>query len=154
MSIILDQKGNFLQTIENSVGTNMFRNLWADVDGVRKDILDDGDLSCAQFVSGILYLFDLITTRHSTVTGTVKDMENNGWKKISEPEIGSVLVWEKISFPDGSEHAHIGFYIGDNEAISNSPRLKSPQKHHWTFGEQGKPNFRAVSAIYTSDKLD
>ena len=154
MNIVLDQKKNFLQTIENAVGTYMFRNLWANVDGVDKDILEDGDLSCAQFVSGVLYLNGLIKERHATVEGTVRDIEGFGWKKIKEPKIGSILVWEAMEYPDGSKHGHIGFYVGDQKAISNSPKEKSPQYHRWTYARENESDYRRVSSIYWNTLLD
>ena len=154
MNIVLDQKKNFLQTIENAVGTYMFRNLWANVDGVDKDILEDGDLSCAQFVSGVLYLNGLIKERHATVEGTVRDIEGFGWKKIKEPKIGSILVWEAMEYPDGSKHGHIGFYVGDQKAISSSPKEKSPQYHRWTYARENESDYRRVSSIYWNTLLD
>ncbi len=154
MIITLDRKRNFLQMIENAVGTNLFRNLWAEVDGDKKDILENGELSCAQFVSGILYLNGLIKERHATVEGTVRDIEAFGWKKINEPKIGSILVWESIEYPDGSKHGHIGFYIGDQKAISNSPKEKSPQYHRWTYARENESDYRRVSSIYWNTLLD
>ena len=41
---------------------------------------------------------------------------------------GDVVVWEPLDF-DGEVHAHIGFAISQEEAISNSSKTKTPQKH-------------------------
>ena len=49
---------------------------------------------------------------------------------------------------DDEEHKHIGFYDGNNEAISNDSKSGTPQKHHWTYGEKdGKP-VRKIIAVY------
>lgn len=154
MSLKLINKDNYLTSINNSVGTKIFKNLWGEIDGIKKDILEDGNLSCAQFVSGILFLNKMISERHATVSGTVKDLEEFGWKKIQEPKAGAILVWEKVMYPDDTEHMHIGFYIGEKLAISNSPAEKSPQIHHWTYGEEPEKSYRKVTAIYWHEALD
>ncbi len=154
MAIKILLSDNYTTTIRNSVGSKLFKNLWAEVDGEKKDILVDGDLSCAQFVSGILYLFKLITDRHATVDGTVKDLEQSNWTKITSPKKGCILVWENILYPDGQEHKHIGFYIGDGLAISNSPADKSPQTHHWTYGEKTEKSYRKITAMYWNNLIN
>ncbi len=146
-------KLSYLTAIKNSEGSKIFKNLWAEVDGVKKDILDDGDLSCAQFVSGILYLHKLINDRHATVDGTIRDLEAGGWYQITEPKEGCVIVWEGIIYPDGMEHKHIGFYLDNGLAISNSPDEKSPKIHHWTYGDKNSDKYRKISMLLWHDKL-
>ncbi len=53
-------KESYLAMIKNSVGTNMFRNLYATSGGEVQDIVREGELSCAYFVSSILYIFKLV----------------------------------------------------------------------------------------------
>mgnify|MGYP001599530607 CR=1 FL=1 len=146
-------KDSYLKTIENSVGSKLFRNLYFEIENKRTDILKNGVLSCAVFVSWILKNFDLIKEGHAMVNGTVKDLEKSGWYKIKKPEVGTVLVWKEEIYDDDS-HKHIGFYIGNEMAISNSYKLKMPQKHHWTFGvKNGKP-VRKVEEIWWHKKLE
>lgn len=154
MSIKILLADNYIETIKNSEGAKIFKNLWAEVDGETKDILNDGNLSCAQFVSGVLYLFKLITDRHATVDGTIKDLEKSNWTEITTAKNGCILVWENIMYPDGEEHKHIGFYIGDELAISNSPEAKSPQIHHWTYGKETEKTYRKITAMYWNKLLD
>jgi hypothetical protein len=149
-------KDNYLAFIRNSVGANTYRNLYALVDGERKDIAHDGELSCAIFASSILALFKLIAEQHATVNGTERDLLASGWVKIDEPRDGAVLVWEEISSDDPSVaamHKHIGFYVGNDEAVSNSKTLKAANLHHWTFGTKNGAPVRAVEAIYWNEKL-
>jgi hypothetical protein len=42
-----DKRKTLLRLIENSIGTKIFRNAYFFVDGKSKDILKNGELSCA-----------------------------------------------------------------------------------------------------------
>lgn len=135
-------KKNYLAIIKNAAkGENwMFRNFYIVQDGVEKDVLENGSLSCAVFVSTILYfhnsLLELlkkpcwIRFTHANVGSTAKDMLENGWHEITKLKPGAVLIWEK------QEHEHTGFYIGDNEAISNDSKVTGfPVRHHITYND-------------------
>lgn len=121
----------YLAVIKNSVETKMFRNLYAKVNNKRKDITQNGNLSCAFYVSSILFLFKLIKGIHATVDGSTRDLKKSGWKEIKEPKSGCVLVWKKENFADGSPHKHIGFYAGKGKAISNNFKYGYPREHNW-----------------------
>ncbi|MFH1308699.1 MAG: hypothetical protein ABIH51_01665, partial [Patescibacteria group bacterium] len=88
---------SYIRMIKNSVGTKMFRNLYIEIDNKKIDATQNGNLSCAFFVSNILLIFGLTSNGHATVKSTIKDMEEFGWKKISKDKIkpGDVIVWEK-----------------------------------------------------------
>lgn len=141
-------KDSYLKTIENSVGSRIFQNLYFKQGTKKIDVLQNGNLSCAVFVSSILRNFYLIKDCHTTVIGTVRDLERSGWRKVSKPKIGGVIVWGENNGPAGL-HKHIGFYIGRNLVISNSSKNKVPKKHHWTFN--GK---RKVEMILWNNKLE
>lgn len=143
----------YMATIKKSTGAKIFQNLYASINGKNKDIAENGSLSCARYASAILVMTGLIKGLHATVEGTVKDIENSGWKKIQKPRKGAVLVWEPG--PQSNWHPHIGFYIGKDKAISNSTKKRVPARHHWTYGttEDGKPK-RKVASIWWHDKLD
>jgi len=125
------QFDTYIAVIENSVGSNMFKNLYVTVDGVKKDATEDGWLSCAFYVSSVLTLFKYIKEIHGTVASTVKDLKNSGWVEIDEPVVGSVIVWKSGENTNG--HSHIGFYVGNDMAISNDSWKKSPWKGDWKF---------------------
>ncbi|KND50316.1 MAG: hypothetical protein AB198_01935 [Parcubacteria bacterium C7867-003] len=125
------QFDTYLALIENSIGSYLFKNLYLEIDGVKKDATEDGWLSCAFFVSSILYLCKYINDPHGTVSGTVKDLEKNGWVEIKEPVLGSVIVWKEGVNTNG--HNHIGFYVGDGLAVSNDSWKKYPIKYDWKF---------------------
>lgn len=128
----------YLVAIKNSVGTKIFRNLFARVGRKTKDITENGNLSCAFYVSSILYLFKLIKEIHATVNGTVRDLKESGWVEIKKPKNGCVLVWEEKKFKNGNSHKHIGFYIGNQIAISNNSKLGYPTVHRWTTYDNRK----------------
>lgn len=123
----------YLAAIKNSVDSKLFRNVFAKVDGIKTDITEKGNLSCAFFVSSILLLFGLIKEIHTTVNGTVKDMEGSGWIEIQEPKVGCVIVWGKVDFGGGNFHKHIGFYMGEEKAVSNDSEQGVPIMHDWKF---------------------
>lgn len=144
--MILD---TYLSTIKNSVGSKMFRNLYAKVKGKKKDITENGNLSCALYVSSILYLYKLIKDIHATVDGTLKDLQNSGWREIKNPKVGCVIVWDKVCFGSNNTHKHIGFYIRDNTAISNNSKEGCIAEHNWCFNGE-----RQVTTLLWNSKLD
>lgn len=134
------RKQSYLTMIRNAAqGENhMFRNLFADVDGQEQDINKNGALSCSFFASAVLYINKLIEDMHAGVPGLERDLEASGWTQIDEPREGAVLVWEPLegSFVPGmgSQHTHLGFYVGDDRAVSNgSNTTLMPEEHHWTY---------------------
>lgn len=153
MAVEILQKDTYLTMIRSSLGTNLYRNLYALVGGMRADILKDGDLSCAFFVSSLLHQFSLIARPHATVAGLERDLKASGWKLAEMPVPGAVLIWESVPQTDGEVHAHSGFFIGGDVAISNSYKEKTPIEHHLTFGETAGKPARALSAIYVHDFL-
>ncbi|MBP9822284.1 MAG: hypothetical protein KBC81_02485 [Candidatus Pacebacteria bacterium] len=148
---------SLLAIVENAVkdGDNyLFRNLYADEDGQEIDILENGRNSCGVFVSWILLTLGLIKSPHATVHATEKDMLDSGWFEVKELEPGAVIVWEKRegAMFDGERipKEHIGFYVGNNAAISNdSKKTGFPWSHHVTYD-----GTRNVEKIYWHNDLD
>ena len=136
------KRDSYLVMIKNSIGSNLWHNSYALVDGIKTDISSNGNTSCAFFVSSILKLFDLITKLHWTVHGVERDLKISGWKSVciskNMPQ-GSILIWEKQG-----GHFHIGFYIGNKQAISIWTDDNIPIIRDWTFN--GK---RQIIRAYT-----
>ena len=148
---------NYTVVIKNSVGSRVFRHLYAKVGGKEKDLLRSGDLSCAFFASTILYWFQLIKKPHATVSGTIKDMEKSGWRKIKNPKPGSVLIWEPKEFDEGgikASYRHMGFYIGNDKAASNSTKIGTPKIHHWTYGAKKGNPARKIETVFWHKGLE
>ncbi len=146
----------YLAVIKNSVGTKMFRNFFMEIDGKKIDATRNGVVSCAFFVSNVLHMFPtlkLIREPHLTVSATVKDLLESGWKEISEPRVGAILIWEPKLLA-GSINAHIGFYTGEAMAISNSYENGTPAEHHWTNGEDNGKPVRKVEKIFWHEALE
>ncbi|HEY4474873.1 MAG TPA: hypothetical protein VJC06_03055 [Candidatus Paceibacterota bacterium] len=155
-------KKNYLTQIENSAkGENyLFRNFYVKKEGEIKDSLEDGKNSCAVMVSHILYSFNSLLDSmekkhwikfiHLTVASTEKDMIENGWDEIGDLRLGAILIWEKKDGRNGEPHNHIGFYIGNDEAISNDSKGTGfPYKHHVTYNET-----RKIEKIFWHPDLD
>lgn len=147
---------SYRAAIENSVDSNFYRNLYFRINGTSIDVLDDGDLSCAFFVTTILYLFGLITERHTTVVSTVEDMRASGWYEIKEPRAGAIIHWGYKKNDDGTQgkHHHVGFYIDTEHAISNDSPSRVVAVHHPTYGTfpDGEAR-RDILAYYWNDLL-
>lgn len=128
-------KKNYLYTIKNAEGSKLFRNLFIleETDGrqVKKDILENGELSCAYFVTSILKLFNLIGEIHTTVAGTLKELQNQDkWTEVSLLDIqaGDIVFWKN---QDG--YGHVGFAISKTQGISNSTEKRKPKKHDLSY---------------------
>jgi hypothetical protein len=148
------KKKSYLAMVRNAAQgeVRMFRNLFALVDGEEKDILRDGQVSCAVFVSAILYLQNSgwISSPHATVPSTEKDMEQNGWIQIPDLREGAVVTWEPITYHDGATHWHVGFYVGNDRAVSNASNDSGiPKEHHITYD-----GTRQVARIWWHPVLD
>jgi Bacteriophage peptidoglycan hydrolase len=129
---------SYLKVVNNSVGSNLFRNFYVQTDDRGEfDAFDDGENSCAFFVSAILVIFKKIQAMHGTVQSTIEDLNKSGWQLVNRPKAGDVLVWEAQQFDDGLK-AHIGFYLGDNKAISTSWTKRTPVEHDIHFGKANR----------------
>ncbi len=139
----------YLAVIKNSVGTKMFRNFYAYIDGQKKDIVNGGELACGFFVSSVLHNFKLISEPHLTVSGTEKDLQASDWQEIDTNNLkeGCVLIWGAEDF-DGETHKHIGFYIGNNLAISTDSKQGVVAEHAYNFKGE-----RAIEKAYWSGKF-
>ncbi len=146
-------KDSYLAFIKNSSGAKSWRNFYAQVDGKKKDVLKNGDLSCAFFVSSVLVIFGLINKKHLTVKSTIEDMEASGWQGIKKPKPGAVLLWEKQKLGKGEEYFHLGFAISAKQAISNRWEHKCSVVHHITYGTKNNKPVRKIEKIFWHKKL-
>lgn len=111
---------SYLTMIKNSVGTKMFSSLFVLRDGKEFDALqnEEGSFSCAFFVSSILTIFKKIDSFHGTISTTIKFMKDFGWQEVAgDMKPGDILLWDAEQVGQ-SENAHIGFYVGDDKAVS------------------------------------
>ena len=144
---------SYIKMIKNSVGSKVYRSLYFKTKGKSWDVLGNGNLSCAYFVSTVLRHFDLIKEWRTSVDELVVEMKKNGWKPIKKPKIGSVIVWGSRYFGEsGQRHGHIGFYIGKGWAISTSSKKRCPVIHDWRKEATGKRK-RKIIKIFWHPKL-
>jgi hypothetical protein len=125
--ILLD---TLLSLVKNSIGSNTFRNVYFNVNGKKTDLAENGNLSCAVFVSSILFLLKLIKDVHITVESTLKDLKKTGWIETQNPKHGCILIWAKKDFGNGGIHRHIGFCINKRKAVSNNSQYGYPTEHN------------------------
>lgn len=119
---------SLLATLHDSVGTHMFRRLYRDKDGTAEDVIHNGDLACAYFVSTVLMMYGLISDGvHTTVRETLEDMHRCGWTRVTEPELLAVVVWGEKVGDDGNRHFHIGICTDGEYAVEHSAVTKSPR---------------------------
>lgn len=146
---------SYLRMIKNAVGTKMFRNLYLEMGDKKIDVAQDGNFSCAFFVSNILLIWGLISEGHANVPSTTKDMLKNGWREIPQDKAkpGDVIVWEKRKGSDGLMHYHNGFYIGNRKAISHDDIKKTPVVHNWDTYINNQRKKKKIIAIYTHPKF-
>ena len=149
----IDFFATYFARIVGSEDSHAYRTVWAKVNEVKKDITEGGKKSCALFVSTILHGFDLVESVHTSVPGTVGDLEHSGWKKIPHPRLGAVVTWAGIQYGDGLYHAHMGFVTKKNEAMSMSDKTRTPIRHHLTYGRPGTKKHRPVMEIWWHPKL-
>jgi hypothetical protein len=139
-----DKRKTLLKLIENSIGSRLFRNNYFFVNGKSKDIVKDGELSCAFYITTILKILGLIKEIHLTVDSTLKDMKKSGWYKIKKPKKGAVVLWDK----NKNGHYHLGFYWGKNIVVSNSTLNKAPVFHSLDYHR------RKILAFYYHKELE
>lgn len=135
-SIEVLKKETYIKLLENSPGTRMFNSAFVRfVDtGEKKDILNDGEYSCAFFVTGILSMFGILDEPSATVATTKKKLLEKAWTVVGgESVAGDVLFWEESMFEDGSLNMHVGFALSATEAVSTSYKEKMVVRHDITF---------------------
>ena len=138
----------YIAVIRNSVGSTMFSNFYASVDGVKTDVMNDGQTSCAFYVSSVLTMLGLMKRVHATVDATIKDLEESGWSRVRETHSrlvlsgsgGDILVWEAKEI-GGRRSRH--FYIGNGLAVSNNFDTRTPQVHDDSYN-----GTREIEAVY------
>lgn len=141
------KRETLLAQVKGAIGSKQYQHLYAGEQS--RDIVKNGELSCAYFISSVLHNLGLIKTAHATVEGTVKDMIKNGWQDITVPEPGAVIVWA-----EKNGHKHIGVYTKRFRAISNSEKRRVPVEHDWHYGLEGSKTFREIEKIYWHEELN
>jgi hypothetical protein len=146
------KKESYIKMIENSVGNKLFNSIIVkEDDGTIKDLLNDGEYSCALFVSSILFLHSFTLKTRSTVNNLEKDLSENPIFKIIEDgsiKAGDVIIWESVTYEDGSQNRHIGFAISDTEAISTSYIEKCVIKHPINKQIENTGEIRKIEKVF------
>lgn len=149
-------KRSLIAMIENSVGSRAYNNFYVKnkESGLEYDVLNDGELSCAFFVSSILTIFKLIDKPHTTIKTTEEKLIEAGWKETEERKPGVVILWEPIRFDDGSVNEHIGFALNEDEAVSTSIFKHEVARHDIGFRtKSGQSSERKIMKLYENNNI-
>ena len=137
-NVVLLPKKSYLSHIANSVQSGAYHHFFALVDDAETEIIKDGDKACALFVSSALAAFGLLPHCDVTVHRVLRLMLENGWEKTTELKKGCIIVWEEVVNGKGTSRKHIGFYMGNSVAVSNSSKDRCPTMHpHVRYAERG-----------------
>ena len=136
-SLMIDRERTYRSLIEGVVDSQLFRHLYAtDDSGEERDITEDGRLSCAFVVSSVLVIAGMLERPHATVAGTLRDLQEHRWVETAAPVAGSIVVW-----PANDEwQEHIGFYVDEDNCVSNSTYDHIPRKHGKTLKDGREPS--------------
>jgi hypothetical protein len=140
----------------------MFSEGYAKVNGKISNILNNGEVACAFYVTAILSMFDvkLIEHTHTMTSKTVADLERSNWQRVEQPEPGDIIIWGPKTKPDtdGLNHDHIGFYVGNERAVTNDFRRANrdqgglPREIDWLYRDHPDGQ-RPLKAIYRGRHL-
>lgn len=149
----LDLPRTYRALIEGSLESRQYLRLYVHGHDGAIDVIGNGRFACAFYTSSILTLTTLISQVHTTVFETIEDMVRSHWFQVDSLEPGAVIVWGPKMCSDGNHHKHIGFYLGDDTAISTDGVTGIPTKHHVTYGTVGGTPVRPIECIYFHKKL-
>ena len=150
------RRKTYLAMIKNSIGSRMFRSLYARVDDNVIDITWNGERSCAYFTTALLYSQGLVSSMHATIDGAVADIlkragtrrntHKREWLDLGSFDdvdahfipFGAVLIWESQKRKTGW-YRHMGFYTDRRGwAISLRPKTRRVELHHYLFNGRRK----------------
>jgi DNA helicase TIP49 (TBP-interacting protein) len=139
------RKETYLKAIENSIGSRIFNSLFvkSKTDGKVWDVMNDGEYSCAFFVSSVLFLMQALGKSVATVDSLRKLIVGDSkWTEVDSDQVetGDVVFWDKVKYEDGSENAHVGFALSKEEAVSTDYKQKMVVRH--------KIGTRPITGIY------
>lgn len=97
----------FVRAAENASGTGLFRSLIVRNEaGKEIDVLQDGEYSCAYFVSSLLSLAKLLPQPVATVDSLERRLVEAGWEKRDADGMlaGDIIIWARETFSDGTSN--------------------------------------------------
>lgn len=143
---------SYLAFTNNSISSHSWSQYYADINGVKTEIVHDGDRACAYFVSSILRIFNLIELVHMTVPSVIADMKKSDWYQIESARVGAVIVYDSIKIKNKS-FPHIGICVSDNKVVSNSDKTGTPIEHDLAMTNPDGSE-RTVTGYYWHDQLE
>ncbi|MES2007207.1 MAG: hypothetical protein V4436_03850 [Patescibacteria group bacterium] len=100
--------------------------------GEVQDVCNNGEYSCAFFVSSLLTLTSYLERPRATVAGLRASLLSLSLERVASVEDvwpGDIIFWEKIVFDNGQANEHVGFVITKSRAISTSFKKRMVVEH-------------------------
>ena len=146
------RKETYIKMIENSVGTKLFNSIIIKNEtGEVQDLLNDGEYSCALFVSSVLVLHLLLPRARTTVANLEKELtDHKSFIEVPKESIetGDVIFWESVTYEDGSQNRHVGFAISSHEAISTNYIEKCVVRHATDKEIENTGKIRKIEKVF------
>lgn len=146
------RKETYIKMIENAVGTRLFNSLIVKEQDTVRDLLNDGEYSCAVFTSSVLLLNQKAARTRTTVNNLETDLlASDQFQQVSvgsAVQAGDVVLWEKVRYEDGSENRHIGFALSDSEAVSTNYIQKCVVRHPLLTNIENTGEVRKIERIF------
>lgn len=133
----IDVSANLLAMINSSVDCDMFARIATLGRDETHQVIRDDELGGCYYVCFLLRGFHLISSIRLTVSGTARQLPRSGWETLDNTGVlapGMIIVWETTGTV--TPRKRIGFYVGDEEAVSTAINRGIPTRHHATFGDQ------------------
>lgn len=126
------RKETYIKMVENAVGSRMFNSILVKENDEIRDLLNDGEYSCAVFVSSVLTLQQLLAKPRTTVKNLEADIaESTHFTEVPNGNVqpGDILFWESVTYEDGTANRHVGIAVSHTEAVSTNYIQKCVTRH-------------------------
>ncbi len=115
------RRRTLVYSAKNAAGSKIWaKSFILDSEGDVHDIYENGNLSCAYFISAILKVNDLWQDQCvANVNSLTAKLPDNGWILIPEARIGSIIIYGESKGRRSWATKHVGIIVGEDEVISN-----------------------------------
>lgn len=155
---------SYIDAIKWSVWSQAYRHFWINKWWKDIDILQDGNLSCAYYVSNLLKQFNLIKAWSANTKSTISMLlEKWRYEIDNQTNANDIPIWSVIVrqwwYGNDGLHSHIWFFVWDENVISNDSYQQDrsgmdyeepqycPIVHHYNYRWT-----RKIDKIYTYDR--
>lgn len=140
----------YIETVMGSVNSLKYRQHHVlTSDGITQTVFADSGVASAYHVSSILNSLQLsLGEIRLNILDILADLEVSAWERTKTLSKGAVVVWEPYSYVSGKPRQHIGFYIGNDRAVSNISDAHIPTEHDVYFRDEKRHLIVERSIVY------